>query len=181
MFVRLIVLILAITLVSCSDDSGPTAQDNANSDLALDASNSPDTNQAADGSSTQNTEPQNALSENQETGPGDVITTASGLQYQVLRESAGQRPGPNSVVTVHYVGTLTDGTQFDSSYARDTPATFNLRNVIVGWTEGVQLMSVGSQYRFIIPPNLAYGDRQNGDIPPNSTLVFEVELLEINS
>lgn len=180
MLIRLIALTLAFILVGCgSDDSGPTAQDNSES--ALDVSNNPEVAQTADDSTTQNSEPQNTLSENQDTVPGDVITTASGLQYQVLRESTGQRPGPNSVVTVHYVGTLTDGTQFDSSYDRGTPATFNLRNVIKGWQEGVQLMTVGSQFRFIIPPDLAYGDTQTGVIPPNSTLVFEVELLEINS
>lgn len=111
-----------------------------------------------------------------------LITTDSGLQYEVLKATDGPKPGKDSVVTVDYVGTLTDGTEFDSSYARGRPATFSLARVIRGWTEGVQLMSVGSQYRFVIPANLAYGDRGAGSIiKPGDTLVFEVELLEINS
>jgi FKBP-type peptidyl-prolyl cis-trans isomerase FklB len=109
-----------------------------------------------------------------------VKTTASGLQYKSVKEGTGPQPKGTDTVTVNYRGTLIDGTEFDSSYKRGEPATFPLNGVIKGWTEGLQLMKKGSKYQFIIPPNLAYGDRAVGpDIPPNSTLVFEVELLDI--
>ena len=107
-----------------------------------------------------------------------VKTTASGLQYEVITEGKGEHPTKDDKVTVHYKGTLLDGTEFDSSYSRNQPITFPLGNVIAGWTEGVQLMTPGSKYRFWIPPNLAYGERGAGaKIGPNETLVFEVELL----
>ncbi|HXC51367.1 MAG TPA: FKBP-type peptidyl-prolyl cis-trans isomerase [Candidatus Limnocylindrales bacterium] len=112
---------------------------------------------------------------------GKVITTASGLKYEVLTEGSGPKPSATDSVTVNYKGTLTDGTVFDSSYDRGQPATFPLNRVIKGWTEGVQLMSVGSKYRFTIPPELGYGAAgAGGKIPPNATLVFDVELLKIN-
>jgi FKBP-type peptidyl-prolyl cis-trans isomerase len=108
-----------------------------------------------------------------------VITTASGLQYLVLAEGNGPTPSVTSNVTVHYKGTTLDGKEFDSSYTRNAPATFPLNRVIAGWTEGVQLMNVGAKYRFFIPSDLAYGKRgAGGDIPPNATLIFEVELLK---
>jgi FKBP-type peptidyl-prolyl cis-trans isomerase len=111
--------------------------------------------------------------------PG-VQVTASGLQYQVLRPGHGRRPRATDTVKVDYVGTLTDGTKFDSSYDRHQAATFPLNRVIPGWTEGVELMNVGSKYRFVIPSNLAYGDRGAGNqIGPDAVLVFEVELLGI--
>lgn len=109
-----------------------------------------------------------------------VMSTESGLQYEVLREAEGPTPGPSDEVTIHYKGTLIDGTQFDSSYDRDEPATFGVSGVIPGFSEGLQLMEVGSQYRFVIPGSLAYGENGAGShIGPNATLIFEVELLEI--
>ncbi|MFL6196349.1 MAG: FKBP-type peptidyl-prolyl cis-trans isomerase [Thermoanaerobaculia bacterium] len=111
--------------------------------------------------------------------PG-VKTTASGLQYEVLTEGKGASPKATDTVTVNYRGTLMDGTEFDSSYGRGEPATFVLNQVIPGWTEGVQLMKVGSKYKFYIPAALGYGDRGAGNIiGPNAPLVFEVELVSI--
>lgn len=111
-----------------------------------------------------------------------VSVTDSGLQYEVITAAEGAKPTIDDTVTVHYVGTLMDGTEFDSSIARGEPASFPLKGVIPGWTEGLQLMNVGSKYRFVIPSDLAYGDRGAGQaIGPGETLIFEVELLEINS
>jgi FKBP-type peptidyl-prolyl cis-trans isomerase len=108
-----------------------------------------------------------------------VQTTASGLQYKVVTMGDGAKPAAEDTVKVHYRGTLLDGTEFDSSYARNEPISFGLNRVIPGWTEGVQLMPIGSKFIFYIGPELAYGEGGGGPIPPNSTLVFEVELLEI--
>lgn len=109
-----------------------------------------------------------------------VVSLDSGLQYQVLQEGEGPKPTAANRVTCHYHGTLIDGRIFDSSVQRGQPASFPLNQVIAGWTEGVQLMSIGSKYRFFIPPHLGYGNRQVGsDIGPNSTLIFDVELLGI--
>ncbi|MEM8768721.1 MAG: FKBP-type peptidyl-prolyl cis-trans isomerase [Pseudomonadota bacterium] len=109
-----------------------------------------------------------------------VVTLPSGLQYEVLTDAEGPKPLPTDRVTTHYRGTLIDGTQFDSSYDRGQPATFPLNGVIAGWTEALQLMSPGAKWRLYIPPELAYGDRGQGPIPANSTLVFDVELISIN-
>lgn len=108
-----------------------------------------------------------------------VKTTASGLQYEVLTQGTGAKPKATDRVTVNYKGSLLNGTQFDSSYDRGQPATFGLNQVISGWTEGLQLMSEGSKFRFYIPQNLAYGSRAMGDITPFSTLIFEVELIKV--
>ena len=111
----------------------------------------------------------------------EVKTTASGLQYEVLTEGTGPKPtGSTARVTVHYEGRLINGTVFDSSYKRNQPASFGLNQVISGWTEGVQLMPQGSKCRFFIPSDMGYGSRGAGSIPPNSTLIFDVELLQTN-
>ena len=111
--------------------------------------------------------------------PG-VVALPSGLQYEVITEGTGVKPLASNKVTCHYHGTLIDGTVFDSSVKRGQPATFPLNAVIKGWTEGLQLMGVGSKWRFFIPPHLGYGDRQvSAQIGPNSTLIFEVELLYV--
>ncbi len=122
---------------------------------------------------------QDFLAENAE--KDGVETTQSGLQYQVITEGAdgGASPDEDDVVKVDYVGTLINGTEFDSSIARGQPAVFPLNRVIDGWTEGVQLMSVGDKYRFFIPPDLAYGVRGSDAIGPNEALIFEVELLDV--
>jgi FKBP-type peptidyl-prolyl cis-trans isomerase FklB len=109
-----------------------------------------------------------------------VVTLPSGLQYQIITQGDGPKPAASNKVTCHYHGTLIDGTVFDSSVQRGKPATFPLNMVIKGWTEGLQLMPQGSKWRFFIPPHLGYGDRQmSAQIGPNSTLIFEVELLGI--
>ena len=109
-----------------------------------------------------------------------VKTTASGLQYKVVKEGSGAQPKEKDTVMANYRGTLIDGTEFDSSYKRGQPATFPVSGVIKGWTEALQMMKVGSKYQLFIPAKLAYGERAIGpDIGPNSTLIFEVELLEV--
>lgn len=111
----------------------------------------------------------------------NVVVLESGLQYIVLNEGSGAKPTATDQVTCHYHGTLIDGTIFDSSIQRGQPATFPLSGVIKGWTEGVQLMNVGSKYRFFIPSDLAYGERTvSSEIGSNATLIFDVELLEIS-
>jgi FKBP-type peptidyl-prolyl cis-trans isomerase len=110
----------------------------------------------------------------------EVTTTASGLQYEVIKAAEGPKPKTTDTVKVHYHGTLIDGTKFDSSVDRGEPAEFPLNGVIKGWTEGVALMSVGAKWKFAIPAELAYGaNPPSPDIPPNAVLIFEVELLEV--
>jgi len=111
----------------------------------------------------------------------EVITLESGLQYEVLKAGEGAKPTPNDQVTTHYHGTLIDGTVFDSSVERGEPATFPVSGVIKGWTEALQLMSVGAKWRLYVPSDLAYGERGAGaQIGPHTTLIFDVELLKIN-
>ena len=117
-----------------------------------------------------------------ETGPkvGETVETSSGLKYRILQKGEGNSPVEQSQVKVHYRGRLEDGTEFDSSYKRGQPATFPVNGVIRGWTEALMLMKPGDKWELKIPPDLGYGSRAVGNvIPPNSTLIFEVELLEI--
>jgi len=110
-----------------------------------------------------------------------VVTTESGLQYEILKEGTGKKPKLEDKVTTHYHGTLIDGTVFDSSVNRGEPVSFNVNGVIPGWTEALQLMPVGSKWKLYIPPDLAYGERGAGNaIGPNETLIFEVELISID-
>ena len=126
------------------------------------------------------TEGENFLASNK--SKEGIQETATGLQYEILTEGDGQKPASTDVVSVHYHGTLIDGTVFDSSVQRGTPASFGVHQVIPGWTEALQLMNVGSKYRLYIPQNLAYGANPHpgGPIQPFSTLIFDVELLAIN-
>jgi len=109
-----------------------------------------------------------------------VVALPSGLQYEVIEEGTGKSPKPGDEVTVHYRGTLVDGTVFDSSYERGEPVTFPVEGVIPGWTEALQLMKEGAKWKLFIPPSLAYGERGAGQvIGPNATLLFEVELISV--
>ncbi len=111
----------------------------------------------------------------------EVNTLPSGLQYEVIEAGSGDKPSATDEVTVHYRGTLLDGTEFDSSYKRGEPATFGVNQVIAGWTEALQLMSEGAKWKLYIPENLGYGERgAGGQIPPYATLIFEVELISVN-
>jgi len=111
-----------------------------------------------------------------------IKTTASGLQYKVIKDGSGAQPKSTDTVTVNYRGTLIDGTEFDSSYKRGQPATFPVGGVIKGWTEALQMMKAGSKYQLFIPPDLAYGEHSpSPTIPPNSALIFEVELMSVQS
>lgn len=110
-----------------------------------------------------------------------IMVTDSGLQYEILKSGEGSKPKAYDTVKVNYLGTLLDGTEFDSSYTRNKPAIFPLNRVIKGWTEGLQLMDVGAKYKFYVPSDLAYGTRSTGKIMSHSTLIFEVELLEVIS
>lgn len=109
----------------------------------------------------------------------NIITTPSGLQYEVLSEGTGKMPKASDTVTVHYKGTKINGTEFDSSYSRNEPTTFAVKDLIDGWAEGLQLMKEGAKYRFFIPPKLAYGETGGGAIEPNETLIFDVELIKV--
>ena len=108
-----------------------------------------------------------------------VVTTDSGLQYEVLVSGDGASPGPTDTVTTHYHGTFVDGRVFDSSVQRGVPASFPVDRVIAGWTEALQMMQVGDKWKIVCPPDLAYGEQGRGGIPPSSTLIFEVELLDV--
>ena len=108
-----------------------------------------------------------------------MVTTGSGLQYEILVSGNGATPGPTDTVTTHYHGTFLDGRVFDSSVERGVPASFRVDGVIKGWTEALQMMKVGDKWKIVCPPDLAYGERGRSGIPPNSTLIFEIELLGV--
>jgi FKBP-type peptidyl-prolyl cis-trans isomerase FklB len=110
-----------------------------------------------------------------------VVSLPSGLQYKVIQAGSGRQPGPEDQVTVHYRGTLIDGREFDSSHKRGKPASFTLDRVIAGWREGLPLMAEGAKWQLFVPPELGYGESKSPQIPPNSVLVFEVELLSVDS
>ena len=109
-----------------------------------------------------------------------VKETKSGLQYKIIKPGDGTKPSATDKVTVHYRGTFIDGTEFDSSYKRNQPATFGLNQVIQGWSEGLQLIAPGGKIELVIPPEIAYGTRGRPSIPPNTTLLFEIELIKVN-
>lgn len=135
--------------------------------------------EASKGIALQNTAEEKSFMEDNKKAEG-VVTTASGLQYIVLKEGSGAKPGADDTVKVHYAGSLLDGTEFDSSIKRGEPAEFGVTQVIKGWTEALQLMNVGSKYRLFVPSKLAYGERGAGQaIGPCSMLVFDVELIDI--
>jgi FKBP-type peptidyl-prolyl cis-trans isomerase FklB len=136
-------------------------------------------NQAQEAKAKGNIEAGEKFLDQNKTKPG-VKTTASGLQYEVLKEGNGPKPLETDTVTVHYVGTLLNGEEFDNSYKRGQPISLPLNGVIRGWTEALQLMPLGSKYKLYIPYQLGYGTQGAGSIPPGSALVFEVELLKIN-
>ncbi len=134
----------------------------------------------ADAALEENTTKGQAFLEENATKDG-VLTTDSGLQYKIIEEGEGTSPSAEDQVTVHYRGTLIDGTEFDSSYSRGEPASFPVNGVIPGWTEALQMMKPGSKWQLFIPSNLAYGPRGAGaDIGPNETLIFDVELISVN-
>jgi FKBP-type peptidyl-prolyl cis-trans isomerase len=135
-------------------------------------------NQATNAAAETNLKAAAAFLETNKSKPG-IQTTASGLQYEVISSGTGAKPKPENTVEVHYHGTLIDGTVFDSSVQRGETIEFPVTRVIPGWTEALQLMSVGDKWRLFIPPGLGYGPRAAGKIPPNSALIFEVELIGI--
>jgi FKBP-type peptidyl-prolyl cis-trans isomerase len=167
----------AALLVSCG---GPSSEEAAVETPAAEAAPDPAATQSAPETLPIEPAAPKAAPKAMPSEPTGMQTTASGLKYEVLTMGAGPRLTLTDRVTVHYRGELTNGTVFDSSYDRGQPATFPLGGVVKGWQEGVQLMPVGSTYRFEIPPDLGYGSRGAGPIPPNSTLIFQIELLSIN-
>ena len=148
---------MGLIMMSCSDQS---------------------TEQQAEASAAESTENMEQIV----TTANQMIKTASGLKYEIIQEGTGASPEATDMVTVHYEGTLLNGTKFDSSYDRGQPAEFPLNRVIPGWTEGVQLMKEGATYKFLIPSELAYGERgtPGGPIGPNEDLIFTVELIRVN-
>ena len=173
-------VVLLATATACTPDAPPPAESTEPSPDAVETA----TDAAVDATASAEPEPtpleagRAFLAENGVRA--NVVTTASGLQYEVLASGDGASPGPQDMVTTHYVGTFIDGRVFDSSHDRGRPAAFPVDGVIGGWTEGLQLMKVGDKWKFYIPPDLAYGEAgTTGGIGPNETLIFEVELLDV--
>ncbi|NNC74001.1 MAG: FKBP-type peptidyl-prolyl cis-trans isomerase [Acidimicrobiia bacterium] len=154
-------VVLTLVATACGDDAAPEATTTA--------------------STTTTTTPTATTSTTVVPTVGEPVTTASGLQYTITDQGFGDQPKPGDLVEVHYTGTLEDGTEFDSSYDRGQPFSFRLGQgaVIAGWDEGIGYLAVGSSATLVIPSDLAYGDRANGDIPAGSTLIFDVELVGI--
>ena len=168
------VVLLAIA-TACTPDAPPPAQ---SAEPAPDAAETPAAEETgAEPEATPLEAGQAFLAEN--ALRATVVTTASGLQYEVLASGDGAGPGPRDLVTTHYHGTFIDGRVFDSSVERGEPAAFPVDRVIGGWTEALQLMKVGDKWKLYIPPDLAYGESGTGAIGPNETLIFEVELLDV--
>jgi peptidylprolyl isomerase len=187
-----LVILLAIALPACGGAAAPevastteaevAAETTSEAEMAEEAVVAPETDEevdlvpATEEAAAQPAAPQLEVSEE------DLETTASGLQYAIVEEGSGESPEPGDVVSVHYTGTLTDGTTFDSSYQRGEPIKFpvGIGQVIPGWDEGISLLDEGDKARFVIPPELAYGEQgAGGVIPPNATLIFDVELVSV--
>ena len=172
---------VAVWLAGCTPDSPVTGTQEVETEEAAAESESAD----GDGPETASTPATPAeagmafLAENGERE--GVVTTPSGLQYEVLASGDGATPGPTDTVTTHYHGTFVDGRIFDSSVQRGVPASFPVDRVIKGWTEALQMMKVGDKWKIVCPPDLAYGEQGRSGIPPHSTLIFEVELLDVKT
>ena len=170
-------VVLLATAVACTPEAPPPTQSEEPSPEPAEASTAVAT--SAEPAPTPLEAGQAFLAEN--ALRATVVTTASGLQYEVLESGDGATPGPQDIVTAHYHGTFIDGRVFDSSVDRGEPLAIAVDRVIGGWTEGLQLMKVGGKWRLFIPPDLAYGENGMGGIGPNETLIFEVELLDVQS
>lgn len=183
---------LAVCLAGCAPDGAATDVPEAEPAQSAPSSGTADqdvaeSSQGAESAGDENVDPEEPstpmdagrafLAENAKRE--GVVTTASGLQYEVLASGDGETPGPTDTVTTHYHGTFVDGRIFDSSVQRGTPASFPVNRVIKGWTEALQMMKVGDKWKIVCPPDLAYGEQGRGGIPPSSTLIFEVELLGV--
>ncbi len=178
-------LCLGVALTACSGKDKKAA-DSVKDTATFEVEQAEDTAAAGAATASQSDMPYSAdffIDDANQGAPGDSAkwtATPSGLKYTVIKQGNGPKPASEeTVVKVHYAGQLTDGTPFDSSYERGEPIDFPLNRVIKGWTEGVQLMPVGSVYEFYIPAALAYGENGAGTIPPNAPLLFKVELLSI--
>lgn len=168
-------VVLVAFATGCAPDAPPPAQSTEPSQDAVEPPTDVET--SAEPEATPLEAGQAFLAEN--ALRANVVTTASGLQYEVLASGNGAAPGPRDIVTAHYHGTFIDGRVFDSSVERGRPTTYPVDGFISGWTEALQLMKIGDKWRLYVPPNLAYGENGTSGIGPNETLIFEVELLDV--